>query len=56
MCEEKNGDEIFCVFLFDIVKLVDIFERVKRESRIGVKWNVYCLYFVMLKYNNLDEF
>lgn len=56
LCEEKNGDEIFCASLPDIVKLVDTFERVKRESRTGVKWNAYRLHFVMLKYNNPDEF
>ena len=56
LCEEKNGDEIFCASLPDIVKLADTFERVKRESRTGVKWNAFRLHFVMLKYNNPDEF
>lgn len=55
-CEEKDGDEIFCASLPDIVKLVDTFERVRRESRTGVKWNAFRLHFVMLKHNNPDEF
>ena len=55
-CEKKNGDEIFCASLPDIVKLVDTFERVRRESRTGVKWNAFRLHFAMLKYNNPDEF
>lgn len=55
-CEKKDGDEIFCASLPDIVKLVDTFERVRRESRTGVKWNAFRLHFAMLKYNNPDEF
>lgn len=55
-CEKKDGDETFCASLPDIVKLVDTFERVRRESRTGVKWNAFRLHFAMLKYNNPDEF
>jgi len=55
-CEKKDGDEIFCASLPDIVKLVDTYERVQRESRTGVKWNAFRLHFVMLKHNNPDEF
>lgn len=55
-CEKKDGDEIFCASLPDIVKLVDTFERVRTESKTGVKWNAFRLHFTMLKYNNPDEF
>ena len=55
-CEKKDGDEIFCASLPDIVQLVDTFERVRSESRTGVKWNAFRLHFVMLKHNNPAEF
>ncbi|KAK3750698.1 hypothetical protein QZH41_005750 [Actinostola sp. cb2023] len=51
-CEKENGDEIFCPDLLDMIKLVDAFETVKDESRTGVKWNAYRLYFAMIKHNN----
>lgn len=55
-CEKKDGDETFCASLPEIVKLVDTFERVKTESKTGVKWNAFRLHFVMLKHNNPDQF
>ena len=55
-CEKKDGDETFCASLPEIVKLVDTFERVKGESKTGVKWNAFRLHFVMLKHNNPDQF
>ena len=55
-CEKKDGDETFCASLPEIVKLVDTFEKVKAESKTGVKWNAFRLHFVMLKHNNPDQF
>ena len=35
--EKRERDETFCASLPEIVKFVDAFERVKRESQTGVK-------------------
>jgi len=55
-CEDKAGDTTFCSSLPELVKLVDTFEEVKRESKTSVKWNAFLLHFVMLKHNSPDEF
>ena len=61
LCENNAGDSsindrIFCPSLPDLIKLVDTFETVKFEERTGVKWNAFRLQFLILKYNNPEEF